>query len=158
MYKSLLKIQLGRRLLNLALQKNSTWSLTKLPKEKRVVGCKCVFVVKFHSDGSIERFKARLVAKGFTQYQKCFSEWNTRRRGLHGDSTWLGRTLNITKAKVILKYDFTQSQANHTLFRKMTSNGMKTLLIVYVDDIIITGDNKGEIMDLKVFDISWAWR
>jgi hypothetical protein len=50
-----------------ALQKNSTWKLVELPKDKKTVGCKWVFTVKHKADGSIERFKTRLVAKGYTQ-------------------------------------------------------------------------------------------
>lgn len=38
-----------------------------LPSDKKSIGCKWVFKIKFHSDGSIERYKARLVAKSFTQ-------------------------------------------------------------------------------------------
>ena len=61
-----------------ALEKNQTWELIDLPKEKRTVGCKWVFTVKFKSDGPLERYKARLVAKGFTQtygidYSKTFA-------------------------------------------------------------------------------------
>ncbi|KAG7585392.1 Retrotransposon gag domain [Arabidopsis thaliana x Arabidopsis arenosa] len=36
---------------------------------KVAVGCKWVFTIKFHADGSIERYKARLVAKGYTQQE-----------------------------------------------------------------------------------------
>ena len=50
-----------------ALEKNNTWSVTTLPDGKKMVGCKWVFIMKYNSDGSIERYKARLVAKGFTQ-------------------------------------------------------------------------------------------
>jgi len=50
-----------------ALEKNQTWEVINLPREKKTVGCKWVFTVKFKSDGSLERYKARLVAKGFTQ-------------------------------------------------------------------------------------------
>ncbi|KAM2554686.1 hypothetical protein TB2_018787 [Malus domestica] len=50
-----------------ALQKNSTWELTNLPKEKKSVGCRWIYTVKFNADGTIERYKARLVAKGYTQ-------------------------------------------------------------------------------------------
>jgi transposase InsO family protein len=41
--------------------------LITLPPNKKTVGCKWVYTVKFHPDGSVERLKARLVAKGYTQ-------------------------------------------------------------------------------------------
>ena len=50
-----------------ALSKNHTWDLVTLPPGKSVVGCKWIYKIKTHSDGSIEHYKARLVAKGFTQ-------------------------------------------------------------------------------------------
>ncbi|GMI86678.1 cysteine-rich RLK (RECEPTOR-like protein kinase) 8 [Hibiscus trionum] len=53
-------------------------------------------------------------------------------------------------AKAMVKNGFKQSQADHTLFRKVATTGKMTLLIVYVDDIIITGDNSREIENLKV--------
>lgn len=49
------------------LQENGTWELVLLPKHKKVIGCKWVYKVKYHSDGSIDRYKARLVANGYTQ-------------------------------------------------------------------------------------------
>ena len=61
-----------------ALSKNHTWDLVTLPSGKFVVGCKWIYKVKTHSDGSIECYKAHLVAKGFTQkygidYEETFA-------------------------------------------------------------------------------------
>jgi hypothetical protein len=61
-----------------ALTKNNTWDLVELPPGKSVVGCKWVYKIKTHADGSIERYKARLVAKGYTQeygidYEETFA-------------------------------------------------------------------------------------
>jgi transposase InsO family protein len=50
-----------------ALEKNQTWEICELPKNKKIVGCKWVYKIKYNSDGTIERFKAQLVAKGYTQ-------------------------------------------------------------------------------------------
>ena len=41
-----------------ALQDNGTWSLTTLPVGKSTIGCRWVYKIKHHADGSIERYKA----------------------------------------------------------------------------------------------------
>lgn len=38
-----------------------------LPQNKRVVGCRWVYRIKYLANGDIDKFKARLVAKGYTQ-------------------------------------------------------------------------------------------
>lgn len=50
-----------------ALNQNNTWTLVPRPSSMNVVGSKWVLRVKYHADGSIERYKARVVAQGFTQ-------------------------------------------------------------------------------------------
>lgn len=49
-----------------ALRKKGTWKIVDLPRDKKIVRCKCVFSIKFKTDGSLERYKVGLVAKGFT--------------------------------------------------------------------------------------------
>jgi hypothetical protein len=48
-----------------ALDANATWELVVLPKNKKVIGCKCVYKVKHNANGSVSRYKTRLVAKGY---------------------------------------------------------------------------------------------
>nr|GEX34946.1 retrovirus-related Pol polyprotein from transposon TNT 1-94 [Tanacetum cinerariifolium] len=50
-----------------ALNRNGTWSITELPKDRKAIGCKRVFKIKYKYNGEVERFKAKLVAKGFNQ-------------------------------------------------------------------------------------------
>lgn len=49
-----------------SIEKNNTWSLVDLPKDRKAIGCKWVFKVKRNENGQ-HRYKARLVAQGFTQ-------------------------------------------------------------------------------------------
>ncbi|KAL6323909.1 hypothetical protein AAG906_005906 [Vitis piasezkii] len=61
-----------------ALERNNTWEMVPLPPGHKPIGCRWVYKIKYHSDGTIERYKARLVAKGYTQvagidYQETFS-------------------------------------------------------------------------------------
>ena len=49
---------------------------------------------------------------------------------------WFGK---LTKVMTRMKYN--QSQGDHTLFIKKSVHGKITVLIVYVDDIIMTGDD-----------------
>ena len=48
-----------------ALEANNTWTLTPLPTDKKSIGYKWVYKIKYKADGSIERYKA--TKKGFTQ-------------------------------------------------------------------------------------------
>ncbi|GMI75147.1 cysteine-rich RLK (RECEPTOR-like protein kinase) 8 [Hibiscus trionum] len=60
--------------------------------------------------------------------------------------TWFNRF-----AKAMTSRHYIQGQADHTLFYKHTDNGKCCILIVYVDDIILTGDDSIEIERLKEF-------
>ena len=60
------------------LQRQNTWSLVLATPGINLVGCKWVYKLKLHSDGSIARYKACLVAKSFHQqpgidYTETFS-------------------------------------------------------------------------------------
>uniref|UniRef100_A0A2N9I305 Integrase catalytic domain-containing protein n=1 Tax=Fagus sylvatica TaxID=28930 RepID=A0A2N9I305_FAGSY len=163
-----------------ALQANQTWELVPLPFGEKTVGCKWVFTVKYLADGSVDRYKARLVAKGFTQIpgkdfgatfapvakltsvrllvslaashswplhqlgcQECISPW-----------AWFSRF-----SEVILSMEFVRCHSDHTCFIRRRSDGRCIILLVYVDDIILTGDdtlgmahvkqNLGRVFDVK---------
>ena len=59
-------------------RKNQTWRYSKLPPDRKPIGCRWVFKKKRGPDGSVVSYKARLVAQGFSQrygvdFQETFS-------------------------------------------------------------------------------------
>ena len=52
-----------------ALANTGTWTLVDLPPRVKPIGCRWVYKIKYHADGTIERFKGRLVAKGYNQIE-----------------------------------------------------------------------------------------
>lgn len=51
----------------LALKENDTWDIVSCPSNVRPIGCKWVYSIKLHSDGTLDRYKARLVVLGNKQ-------------------------------------------------------------------------------------------
>jgi hypothetical protein len=47
-----------------AIEKNQTWTMTRLPPGRSALGLKWVFKVKRGERGSVVKYKARLVVKG----------------------------------------------------------------------------------------------
>ena len=61
-----------------SLMENKTWELVELPTNRKTIGSKWVFKVKYGKHGEVDRFKGRLVAKGYSQkygvdYDETFS-------------------------------------------------------------------------------------
>lgn len=50
-----------------AIERNKTWKLIGLPKNKKSISMRWVFKIKLKPDGSVSKHKARLVARGFLQ-------------------------------------------------------------------------------------------
>jgi len=66
-----------------SLHVNNTWELTKLPKGKKVIGCKWIFAKNDGSPNITVRYKARLVtlcSEGgywFVNFKSCFMDWSS---------------------------------------------------------------------------------
>ncbi|KAK9078942.1 hypothetical protein SSX86_003001 [Deinandra increscens subsp. villosa] len=182
-----------------ALHSAQTWVLVPPPSTTNVVGCKWVFRIKRHADGSVSRYKARLVAKGYHQtegidYTDTFSPvvkpttirlvlslafslgWGIRQVDvnnafLHGDlsetvymaqppgfidPTYPHHVCLLKKAiyglkqaprawfsklsNTLLEFGFTQCVSDTSLFI-YCHQSVTCYMLVYVDDVIITGNS-----------------
>ncbi|GKD61464.1 ribonuclease H-like domain-containing protein, partial [Tanacetum coccineum] len=108
-----------------ALSRNNTWDIVDLLVGRKAIGSKWVWKIKYNYDGEIERYKARLVVK-------APRKWNAK--------------LTIS----LLENDFVQSKSDYSLFTKPVDNVFIALL-VYVDDIIITGSSLAQIEKVTQF-------
>ncbi|XP_014661111.1 uncharacterized protein LOC106804459 [Setaria italica] len=139
-----------------ALERTHTWDLVSHPANVRPITCKWVYKVKTRSDGSLERYKARLVARGFQQehgrdYDETFApvaHMTTVRTLLAVASVrgWSVSQLDVKNA-------FLNGELREEVYMQPSPGysvpeGM-TLLLLYVDDMIITGDDSQYIAFVK---------
>ncbi|GJW38354.1 ribonuclease H-like domain-containing protein [Tanacetum coccineum] len=101
-----------------ALLRNDTWDIVDLPKDRKAIGNKWTFKIKYKSSSEIDRYKARL--------------WNAK----------------LTSA--LIENGFSQSKYDYSLYTK-SNNGIYLALLVYVDDVINTGNSVYEIKEFKVY-------
>lgn len=50
-----------------SLQENSTWEISKMPANRKAIGCKWIYKKNLDECGQVIRYKARLVAQGYSQ-------------------------------------------------------------------------------------------
>lgn len=61
-----------------SLTDNSTWELVELPKDRKSIKCRWVFLTKCDTQGNTKRLRSRVIAKGFSQtegidYEETFA-------------------------------------------------------------------------------------
>ncbi|CAN6568409.1 unnamed protein product [Malus baccata var. baccata] len=161
-----------------ALHSQGTWTLVPLPPAKNLVGCKWVFKIKKNADGTIGRYKARLVAKGFNQeegvdYGETFSpvvkpttedvymsqppgfldvqrsDYVCRFHKSLYDLKQAPKAWNDRFTSFLPTLGFNTTYADSSLFVKQGGSSV-VILILYVDDIIITGNTASVIDDVIV--------
>ncbi|RVW38219.1 Retrovirus-related Pol polyprotein from transposon TNT 1-94 [Vitis vinifera] len=154
------------------LQKNNTWVLSVLPEGRKTVGASGFSLLNIKQMGRlIDTRRANLdwplhqldvknvflhgdleeeiymdIPPGYTATSEAKITCRLQ-RALYGlkqsPRAWFGRLSSTMR-----KYGFQQSNSDHTLFLKHRL-GKITALIVYVDDMIITGDDVEEISRLQ---------
>ncbi|GMI67901.1 hypothetical protein HRI_000459300 [Hibiscus trionum] len=160
-----------------ALESNGTWKIVDLPPGQKPIGCKWVYKIKYNADGTIERYKARLVAKGYNQqeginYQETFSpvtkqvtvrtiialasmnnwplyQMDVFNAFLQGDLyEEASRQWNLKLTEALVAGGYTQSLHDYSMFTKKNGNKL-VILLVYVEDLLITGSDQEMMDDLK---------
>ncbi|GJR77273.1 ribonuclease H-like domain-containing protein [Tanacetum coccineum] len=144
-----------------ALHRNNTYILADLPPGRKAIGCMWIWKIKYKSSGEIDRYKARLVAKGFSQregieYEETFSPVvkMVTVRCLIALSVQNNRPLYQLDVNNAFLYGDLKEEVYMELplgyyDKNETKNDIFIVILVYVDDILITGNNEYEIDKLK---------
>ncbi|XP_028081589.1 uncharacterized protein LOC114283003 [Camellia sinensis] len=109
-----------------ALIRQGTWTLVSLPPTKKAIGCKWVFRLKKNSDGTIARHKARLAAKGFLQTEE--------------EEVYMHQPIGFV--------DTTHPSMVCKLNKVLKTSHSITILLIYVDDILLIGSDSSYISSL----------
>ncbi|KAA0035978.1 Cysteine-rich RLK (receptor-like protein kinase) 8 [Cucumis melo var. makuwa] len=154
-----------------ALEKNRTWEICALPMGHKTVGCKWAFSLKYKADvaklNTVRILLPVAVNKDWSLYQLDVK--NTFMNGdlveevymsplprfeaqfgqqacklqkflyglKHSSRAWFNKFTTFVKSQ-----GYSQGHFGHTLFTKVSKTGKIAILIVYVDDIVLTGDDQ----------------
>ncbi|XP_071723840.1 uncharacterized protein, partial [Rutidosis leptorrhynchoides] len=145
---------------------------TAIENELRALAEKnMVFKLKHKAHRSIERYKVRLLAKGYTKkegidYSETFSpvaKFTTIKilLGVAASKGWYLTQLDINNpflhndldeelAEALMNFGYSQSSSDNSLFIH-SSNESFTAILIYVDDLIIAGNDMQQITLVKDF-------
>ncbi|GKC14576.1 ribonuclease H-like domain-containing protein, partial [Tanacetum coccineum] len=142
-----------------ALNRNNTWVITDLLVGRKPIQSKWIFKIKYKALREVERYKARLVAKGFGKkegidYEETFSPVVKMiivrcLINIVVQNDWPLYHLDVNNA-------FLYGDLYEDVYMSMSPgfSGFGTsfvALLVYVDDIVITGSDDKEIERFKSF-------
>ncbi|KAI9200924.1 hypothetical protein LWI28_015124 [Acer negundo] len=153
---------------------NKVWSLVDLPKGIKPIGCKWVYKRKRGMDGKVETFKARLVAKGYTQkegidYEETFSpvamlksirillsiaasldleiwQMDVKTAFLNGS---LDESIYMMQLEGFIEKGQVDKNPDEPCVYKRIKGDKLVFLILYVDDILLIGNDVGVLTSIK---------
>uniref|UniRef100_A0A803PCZ9 Reverse transcriptase Ty1/copia-type domain-containing protein n=1 Tax=Cannabis sativa TaxID=3483 RepID=A0A803PCZ9_CANSA len=152
---------------NISLKKNKTYTLVPLPLNREPIGCKWVFRIKENSNGSVGHVRQLDVNNAFLNgglHEDIYMvqppsfidpDHPTKVCKLHkviyglkqAPPAWFEKLSNV-----LVQLGFTPAKTDHSLFTLLTTTSIIYILI-YVDDILITGNNHNLISNL-ISDLS----
>ncbi|XP_019055287.1 PREDICTED: uncharacterized protein LOC109115551 [Nelumbo nucifera] len=157
-----------------ALERNQTWFIVDLPPIKKPIGARWIYKLKHRVNDTIERYKARLVAKGYNQvegydYHDTYApvaKLVTLRRllAIVASKGWELHQLDANNAFLngdliedvymstppgFPKQPENKSTTGYSLFTSK-KNGSFIMVLVYVDDLVITENDPSRIGELKL--------
>ncbi|GJZ52410.1 retrotransposon protein, putative, ty1-copia subclass [Tanacetum coccineum] len=160
-----------------SMKDNEVWDLVEFPPNGKTVSSKWLFKKKTDMDGVVHTYKVRLVAKGYTQisgihYEETFSPvadirairiliaiaafydydiWQiSLKRSTWSNLKQASRQWNKRFDDEIKKFGFTQNRDEPCVYLKASGSNV-TFLILYVDDILIMGNNIPMLQDVKSY-------
>ncbi|GJR36640.1 NSP-interacting kinase 1-like protein [Tanacetum coccineum] len=122
-----------------ALERNKTWTITSLPAGHKPITSKWVFKTKYQPNGTMERLKARVLIALVTAKQWPLHQLDINNAFLHG---YIDDKINFKSI------GYVQSKHDYSLFFK-TQGEAFTVVLVYLDDMLITGNSQSAILSLK---------
>ncbi|RVW73952.1 Retrovirus-related Pol polyprotein from transposon RE1 [Vitis vinifera] len=128
-----------------ALHSNDTWDLVVLPSGKSTVGCRWVYTVKVGPDDSFVCLLLSMAA----MHSWPLYQLDIKNAFLHGD---LAKEVYMEQPPIFVaqgESGLVCSIADHSVFYHHNSSGQCIYLVVYVDDIVITGSDQNGIQKLK---------
>ncbi|GJZ28844.1 ribonuclease H-like domain-containing protein [Tanacetum coccineum] len=115
-----------------ALCKNNTWVLVELPRNRKAIGSKCLISLAVHNGWCLFQLDVNNAFLYGNLDEDAPRQWNNR------------------LSEGLIETGFKQSGNDHSLYTK-ESGGNFVALLVYDDDIVLTGNNIDEINYVKIF-------
>eukprot|EP00253_Pinus_taeda_P008579 PITA_08579 len=161
-----------------ALLNNDTWKLVDPPLGTKRIGCKWVYKNKYKADGSLDKHKARLVAKAQNGWKVHQMDVKTAfLNGDLKDNVFMSQPEGFAvkghehRVCKLVKSLYGLKQAPRAWYEKLTEHLLRlnfnhfdlddatlfvkkvgktvVYLVVYVDDVLMTGNNESYIASIK---------